>query len=249
MAGPEAQLGIPSEQTTAPRNRGASLLIPTVLLGVIWLNLNTGIDRSLADFYQILMIIGALGYLYALKVNPKFEQDLKQIRISSFVRAYVALSFFIISLFMIGTIMWFGSLDVAHAFPASWGNYLVTTLFIVAPVETLVFQFVAPKLISSALATKYTSRAQLYGGLIAQGSFGLFHFKACGGDIAAPFSGAVIASMMVAVVLGIVFYTIVVQFPTWGLGGAMGLHAGWNISVVLFQLTILGSVLGGMPVA
>jgi hypothetical protein len=243
-----APLEMPREQTTAPRNRGASLLIFTVLLGVLWLNLNTGIDKSLADFYTVLMIIGALGYLFVIKEDKKFEQALRSIKLASFIRAYVALSLFTVAAFMVGSIMWFGNLNTANAFAGSWANFLATTLFIIAPVETLVFQFVMPKIITVALATEDNRKTQIYGGLIAQVSFGLFHFKTYGGDIASPFSGTVIASMVVAIVLGVVFYWVVVQFPTWGLGGAMGLHAGWNISVVLFQLVILGSILGGMPV-
>ena len=248
MVGKGAPLEMPREQTTAPRNRGASLLIFTVLLGVLWLNLNAGIDKSLADFYTVLMIIGALGYLFVIKEDKKFEQALRNIKVASFIRAYVALSLFTIAAFMIGSIMWSGNLNTANAFAGSWANFLATTLFIIAPVETLVFQFIMPKIITIALASKDSKRTQIYGGLIAQVSFGLFHFRAYGGDIANPFAGTVATSMTIAVILGIVFYWVVVQSPTWGLGGAMGLHAGWNISVVLFQLTILGSILGGMPI-
>lgn len=233
------QPALPQEKPVSPR-KGAALLIPAVLMGMMWLGINsTTLDKSLVATYKDLLIVGAIGYLFLIVVvkSQSAVKDMERVKLfPHFFLGYTACAVIVFMVFVFGLLYFQGGLNAVTALPEVWAAFLLSTCLVIAPVETLTFQFIFPKLLSASLANKAHPKMQNAGGILSQVLFGVFHFNAYGGNA---------LSIIVAIVLGIVFYTLVVQFPSWGLGGAMGAHASYNIAIVAFGLTGAGSIFGG----
>lgn len=217
-------------------------------MGILWLNLGASeIPTSL--FYIILMIIGALAYLYAVKETPSLDKYLKDVNLSKSVIAVIGLSIFVVGLFLVGSFLFYGKLILNHMFSDVWLSYIITTVCIVAPVEGIVFQFVMPKIISTFLANKNLPKAQAFGGIIGQIQFGVFHLHKLTESTHGQVTVQTLLSMGTIILLGIILYTLVVYFPSWGLFGSWGVHIGWNVSVVLLpiMMAFIGSTGAGVP--
>jgi len=208
-----------------------------MLIGTLWVRLNTGIDPESVSLYFSLLVAGALALVIAAFVEPKFNAELARLKLLPFVTMF---SLGLVTIFLIFTtiqIMGTGGVDKPGMNQTTWANFIAFTVLIVAPVETIVFQFVIPKLTTLSLATV---RLQNLGGFLSQVTFGLFHWVAYSQTGQSPYT-----SMVIAMFLGMGFYAVVRSSNVWGLGAAMGLHAGWNISVKLMNATFLQSIIGG----
>jgi hypothetical protein len=217
--------------------RGYFLLVPWMLIGTLWVRLNTGVNPESVSVYFSLLVAGALSLVIAAFVEPKFNAELARLKLLPFVTMF---SLGLVTIFIVFTtiqMLGSGSLNHPGMNQTTWANFIAFTILIVAPVETLVFQFVIPKLTTLTLASV---RMQNFGGFLSQVTFGLFHWVAYseGGHPSAY-------SIVMAIFLGMGFYAVVRSSAVWGLGAAMGLHAGWNLSVMMFNATILQSVIGG----
>lgn len=213
--------------------RGYFLLIPWMAIGTIWLQLNTGLDQATVTFYFGLLMAGSVSLLTIGLVEPDMVNDLARLKLLPFILFFGIFMGGLFVAFGIGDYIFNGAITRSHFQSLQFLNFLGLTILVVAPVETLFFQYIAPKLMTMTLAP-YGLGA--LGAIFAQVTFGGFHFVAYGGDV---------LSMGMAVVLGTGFYAIRRASDEWGLGGAMGAHAGWNISVTLFRATVLGTFIGG----
>ncbi len=211
--------------------RGYFLLIPWMLIGTVWLRVNTGIDSATVDFYFSLLVAGSLALVIAAYAEPRFNRDLAGLKLLPFILMF---GIAMLSIFTVFALISFSGGDwTPPGFNESvFANYIMMTIFLVAPVETLVFQFVVPKLTTLMLAN---ANLHVMGGILSQVTFGLFHYVAYGGSFGA---------MGMAFMLGVGFYAVVKVSKQWGLGAAMGVHAGWNISVTLFNLSVFAGMLG-----
>ncbi len=231
------------ELTRDKRSRGIFLLVPWMLIGTLWLRLNTGLDQGVVDFYIALLQAGALALVLGMVFEPKFGRDLALLKLLPFVLLFLIL--FVGVFLTFGVISWAsnGEPVIVRTNGTEFANFLGLTILIVAPVETLVFQYVIPKLVTVSMrsmdeATPKGLRLSLFGGMLSQFTFGGFHYVAYNHDLGA---------MLMAVVLGIGFYALVRLSPRWGLGAAMGAHAGWNIGVSVFTVQAFQDViLGGL---
>ena len=216
--------------------RGYFLLIPWMAIGTIWIQANTGLDQATVTFYFGLLIAGSLSLLTIGFVEPKMVSDLTRLKLLPFILFFGIFMAGIFVVFGIGNYVTNGSITKGSANAFEFVNFLALTILIIAPVETLVFQYIAPKLWTMTLAPY--GMASL-GAIFAQFTFGGFHYFAYGGSA---------ISMALAVALGLGFYAIRRASDTWGLGGAMGAHAGWNISVTVFRAVMAGTIIGGWGV-
>jgi hypothetical protein len=214
--------------------RGYFLLVPWMLIGTLWVRLNTGIDPDVVDFYFSLLVAGSLCLVIAGWVEPKFNQELSRLKLLPFVLMF---SLGLIALFIVFSVIQIlgnGEFISPKYNSTTFANFMAMTILLVAPVETLVFQFIIPKLTTLQLAN---AGLQTMGGLLSQVTFGLFHFVAYDQNV---------WSMLMAILLGMGFYALVRTSKVWGLGAAMGVHAGWNISVTVFNVSIFSGILGGV---
>jgi len=228
-------------ETYAPRlyeevrpKKGYFLLVPWMLIGTLWVRLNTGIDPDTVDFYFSLLVAGSLCLVIAGLVEPKFNAELSRLKLLPFILMFTLAMVGIFIAFSFIQVLGEGELESTTSNPTMFANFVAMTILLVAPVETLVFQFVIPKLTTIQLAN---AGLHTIGGLLSQVTFGLFHYVAYSHSI---------TSMILAILLGMGFYAIVKSSKTWGLGAAMGAHAGWNISVSLFSVGVLPDILGGI---
>ncbi len=229
------------ELTSGRKQRGVFLLVPWMLIGTLWLRLNTGLDPSVVDFYIALLQAGALALVLGMVFEPKFGRDLTKLKLLPFILLFLLL--FVALFVTFATMSWAvdGKIVINKTNGTEFANFLGLTILIVAPVETLVFQYVIPKLVTLQLRSMDEStprgvRLSVYGGMLSQLTFGGFHYVAYGQSVNA---------MLMAVALGIGFYALVRLSPVWGLGAAMGAHAGWNIGVTVFHVQALQGVLFG----
>jgi hypothetical protein len=212
-----------------------------MLIGVLWLRLNTGLDQGVVDFYIALLQAGVLALVLGMLFEPKFGRDLTLLKPLYFVLLFLIL---LVGVFLAFAAISYGSngtVVVTRTNGTEFANFLGLTILVVAPVETLVFQYVIPKLVTLQLRSMDEStpkgfRLSVFGGMLSQFTFGGFHYVAYNHDL---------GSMLMAVVLGIGFYALVRASPKWGLGAAMGAHAGWNIGVSVFNVQVLQGVLMG----
>lgn len=232
-------------ETFAPRlyedirpRRGYFLLVPWMLIGTLWVRLNTGINPESVSLYFSLLVAGSLSLVIAALVEPRFNTELARLKLLPFVTMF-ALG--LVTVFLIFTaiqILGSGGITKPGNNQTEWANYIAYTILIVAPVETMVFQFIIPKLTTLSLATM---SMQNLGGFLSQVTFGLFHYVAYQQGGENPWG-----AMVIAIFLGMGFYAVVRSSMVWGLGAAMGLHAGWNISVSLYSMEFFQDILGGV---
>lgn len=218
--------------------RGYFLLVPWMLIATLWLRLNTGISQGLVDFYFSLLVAGSISLVLVGLFEPRFNAELTKLKLVPFLTMYAVAFVVVFLIFATYNVLTSGHVESFDYTEVVWANKIAYTIFIVAPIETLVFQFIIPKLTTITLATV---KAQTFGGFLSQVSFGLFHYAAYTHTTPNP-----AFAILSATVLGMVFYAIVRSSLVWGLGAAMGLHAGWNISVSLFPVRIFQDVLGGV---
>lgn len=229
------------ELTRGRKQRGVFLLVPWMLIGTLWLRLNTGLDPGVVDFYIALLQAGALALVLGMVFEPKFGRDLTSLKLLPFILLFLLLFVGMFIAFSAISYASNGDIMINKINGTEFANFLGLTILIVAPVETLVFQYVIPKLATLQLRSMDEStpkgfRLSVFGGMLSQLTFGGFHYVAYNHDVGA---------MLMAVVLGIGFYALVRLSPVWGLGAAMGAHAGWNVAVSVFNVQALQDVLFG----
>jgi hypothetical protein len=165
--------------------------------------------------------------------------DFKKIKPFFFVYAYILL--FVIVIGVIFVLVYANTGGRPNFLHTSWeivvyGSHdvagIIPTCVIIAPVETLMFQVCIPKMLNISLSG-VGAEGLSWG--ISQASFGLFHFSISHGDI---------LTMVSAMMMGIVFLTLVKLSPMWGIGACAGAHAGWNLVVSYLQLSSLTTILG-----
>jgi len=217
-----------------PSRRGYFLLVPWMLIGIVWLRVNTGLDPGTVDFYTALLEAGAISLVLITVFEPKLVSDLARLKTSFFILMFGVTLGIVLAFFIVLSYATEGELTFNKQNGAVLANFMGLTILVVAPVETLVFQYVIPKLATMQLAS---FRMELAGGVLSQFTFGGFHFVAYNHSFTA---------MLMAVLLGIGFYALVRFSPVWGLGAAMGAHAGWNIGVTLIPLSVAQGVLFGI---
>lgn len=227
MIAPERTENLLWENPTPSKRRGYFLLIPWLLIGAMWLRVNSGLDRDTVDLYYGLLTGGSISLIMMALWEPQLIDGLKKIKPSLFISFFAVCMAVVIAVFGIGNVISNQGLTITSMPTAEFANYLMFTIFLVAPIETLVFQFIIPKM---ATLTLRNLRFEVAAGVTSQLTFGGFHFATY-----TQSSGNPIAAMMSAVMLGIVFYIVVRLSDEWGLGAAMGLHAGYNISLVFFS--------------
>jgi len=223
------------------RRKGFFILVPWMLLGTVWLRVNTGLDPGTVDFYFSLLVAGAISLLIGMYYLPSFASELGSLKLLPFVLFFGVAMGLVFITFAGVSVLKTGALSSTHHNASEFANFLALTILIVAPVETLVFQFILPKLMTLTL---YPYGLAALGGVLAQVAFGGFHYVAYSHNL---------ISMGAAIILGVGFYTVVRSSDVWGLGAGMGLHAGWNISVTVIAVAIASGVwthisqaLGGM---
>jgi hypothetical protein len=220
-------------EDVAPK-KGYFFLVPWMLIGTLWVRLNTGIDPGVVDFYFSLLVAGSLCLVIAGFAEPRFNKELSRLKLLPFLEMFSIgmVAIFIAFMFMQA---FSGEISFKQYNPTVCSNFIAMTILLVAPVETLVFQYIIPKLTTMQLAS---AGLQTLGGLLSQVTFGMFHYVAYDHNV---------WSMVMAIFLGMGFYALVRTSKTWGLGAAMGVHAGWNIAVSVFNVSIIFSgALGGV---
>jgi hypothetical protein len=214
--------------------RGIVLLVPWMLFGTIWLGLSTTLPPTTVDFYFGLLVAGSLALIFVYIFDRSVADELSELKLFPFVLFFgIAMTGVFVG-FSVIRLLTTGTYEVNQYQPTQFANYLTLTILIVAPVETLVFQYVLPKMSSMALKG---AKLSLLGGIAAQGTFAGFHYAAYSQDV---------VSMGFAFMLGIGFYALVKMSPVWGLGAAIGAHAGWNISIALLNPDYYSGALGGL---
>lgn len=223
--------------------KGYVLLVPWMLIGVLWLRLNSGLDQSEVDFYFGLLVAGSMSLWFLDRADPRVYRDLAKLKLLPFVLFFGLLLLGVFVAFAGLTLLSTGKLTIYRSEPVLFGNFLAGTALIVAPIETLVFQYIVPKISTMSLKNADSTRRRdqvslgIFGGVLSQGTFAGFHYAV---------SGHSLGSMAVIFLLGMGFYSLVRMSPVWGLGAAMGAHSGWNIAIAVFTAAGAGQVLGGM---
>jgi hypothetical protein len=213
---------LPRLHEVEPR-KGFVLLVPWMMFGLVWLGMNQYIGQTTVTLYFSLLVAGTVSLVMIDRLDRTAMRELTELKLLPFVLFFglalagVFLAFAAIRLSTVGTLF------VNTYNPATFSNFLATTVLVVAPVETLVFQYVLPKV---STMTMKTANLAILGGIMAQLTFAGFHYFAYSYDW---------LSMGFVFVLGIGFYALVKLSPVWGLGAAMGAHSGWNIAVALMM--------------
>jgi hypothetical protein len=228
------------DDTIAPRlyedivpRRGYFLLIPWMLIGTVWLRVNTGIDPTVVDVYFGLLVAGAMALVITALIEPRVNRDLAKLKLLPFILMF---GLAMVAVYVMFALMAFSDphVQLPDFNETEYANYMAITILLVAPIETLVFQFIVPKLATVSLAS---SNLQSLGGILSQVTFAGFHYFTYEG------SGP---AMFVVFLLGIGFYAVVRSNKVWGLGAAMGLHAGWNLGVTTFNVSIFMDLWGSL---
>lgn len=231
-------IGLPKEINLTERlppkkSRGVFLLIPLLLAGLMWMQANTGLDKSVVQFYILLLLTASASLTWVVMVDPKTLDELRKIKPFFFTFAYILLFAFVIGfIFVLVYANTGGRPNFLHT---SWEialNFIGMQMIIVAPVETIMFQVVLPKTLTISLSGVHAEGLS-WG--VSQLAFGFFHWGVYGGDV---------GSLASAVMLGIVFLTLVKLSPVYGIGCAMGAHASVNICITFFQLSSIAGVVG-----
>jgi hypothetical protein len=68
-----AKIGAPWPYEEKTPSKGYFLLVPWLLIGTIWLGLNTGLDPQALTFYFQLLVAGSLAIVIGDKVWPKMN--------------------------------------------------------------------------------------------------------------------------------------------------------------------------------
>ncbi len=219
------------------------LLVPWMLFGTLWLRLNAGLDQATVEFYFSLLTAGALSLLFLAVMDPGIKRELAKLKLLPFVMYFGIFMAGVVVLFAVASLLSAGTIDAQQSESAIFATFLVTTILVVAPIETLVFQWILPKISTMSLKSvdvptkKRVLGLAVFGGVLSQLTFAGFHYLAYNHDL---------ASMGVAFVIGLGFYGLVKSSPVWGLGAAMGAHAGWNIAVSVLSVGSLGAIFGGI---
>jgi len=217
-------------ETPTPSRKGYFLLIPWMLLGAIWLRINTGLDRDTVEIYTFLLLASVVSLLVVLWFEPKMADEMKHWKFVPFVLMYGVMMAIIITAFAVGTIIQTGTLTVTKENPEIFGNNVMMTVLLVAPIETLAFQWILPK---SMYISLKVLRFESVSGILAQIPFALFHWSNPNYN---TIYGHNWTGLLAAFFLGVVFYIMVRISRVWGPGCTMGAHAGWNISILFFSV-------------
>lgn len=219
------------------------LLVPWMLFGTLWLRLNAGLDQAQVEYYFSLLTAGALSLLFMAVMDPGIKRELAKLKLLPFVMYFGIFMAGVVVLFAAIALLLAGTIDVIQSESAIFATFLITTILVVAPIETIVFQWILPKISTMSLRSvdvptkKRAIGLWILGGVFSQGSFAGFHYMATNHDL---------ASMGFVFMLGLGLYALVKTSPVWGLGAAMGAHAGWNIAVSIFDIGSLGAIFGGI---
>lgn len=217
--------GEPREASVRKSRRGTIILIPWLMSIPLWLMTNRMMDDRTVIVYLFMALTSAVSFFFLIHPTlgePRFADELGRIKTSSSIMFYCLFFMAMPLIFIGGSFVLNGAYTAGTVMPEIFVNKLISTMLVVAPVETFVFQWVYPKV--TAMLLSFDTRLEVNAGYLSQVIFGVFHFTAYGGDV---------FSMLIAVGLGCLFYTIVRASPAWGLLGAMGAHAGYNISIFL----------------
>lgn len=207
------------------------------------MKLNSGIDPAQVDFYFGLLIAGAISLFFLDRADPRIYRNLAKLKLLPFVIFFGILFLGVFVAFAGFELLSAGTLTINRSEPTLFANFLAGTILIVAPVETLVFQYIVPKISTMSLKSADSPRRRdqislgIFGGVLSQGTFAGFHYAV---------SGHSIGSMAVIFLLGLGFYALVRSSSVWGLGAAMGAHSGWNVAVAVLSAAGGSTVLGGM---
>lgn len=235
--------GFPRLHEEHTPRKGYVLLIPWMLMGALWLKLSTGLNQSDLTFYFSLLVAGAISLMFLIQNEPKVNDQLARLKLLPFVWAFGLAMAGVIAAVTAIRLLSAGSVTFNHFQLVEIVNFIAVTCLIIAPIETLVFQFIMPKITTMSLHSIDTSTKKgvfqfaMLGGVVSQFTFAGFHYAAYNHDL---------GSMGFAFALGLGFYTLVLASPEWGLGAAMGAHAGWNIIVGIFSGSLgqAGNALG-----
>lgn len=218
-----AHESLPRLHEVEPR-KGFVLLVPWMMFGLVWLGMNQYIGQTTVTLYFSLLVAGTVSLVMIDRLDRSAMRDLEAIKLLPLVMFYgialagVFIAFAAVRLSTVGTLTF-----NTYSNPAVFANFLATTALVVAPVETLVFQYILPKISTMTLKT---ANLALLGGITAQVTFAGFHYFAYSYDWLA---------MGFVFILGVGFYALVKLSPVWGLGAAMGAHCGWNIAIALMM--------------
>lgn len=216
-----AHESLPRLHEVEPR-KGFVLLVPWMMFGLVWLGMNQYIGQTTVSLYFSLLVAGTVSLVMIDRLDRSAMRELEEIKLLPFIIFFgIALA----GVFIAFAAVRLSTVEAFHfntySNPAVFANFLATTVLVVAPVETLVFQYILPKVSTMSLKT---ANLAILGGIAAQGTFAGFHYFAYSYDWMA---------MGFVFILGVGFYALVKLSPVWGLGAAMGAHSGWNIAVAL----------------
>jgi hypothetical protein len=232
-------IGLPKEITLGEpkppkKSRGMFLLIPLLLAALLFFQANTGMDKNVIIFYILLLLTASASLQWVMDFDdPKTLNELRKIKPFFFAFAYMLL--FVLVIGVVFVLVYANTGGKPNFLRTSWElglNYIGMQCIVVAPVETIFFQYVLPKTLNLSLSG--VGAEGLSWGM-SQVTFGLFHSSVYGWSLTA---------MLSAVMLGIIFLTLVKLSPVWGLGSAMGTHASLNVCITFFQLSSVVTIAG-----
>lgn len=156
--------------------------------------------------------------IYLLSITFVFTQTGARNPLIGISVAEFVVTFVIFLAFAVATIKFIVPVEPTPAvLTAASVGVILTHALVVAIGEELIFRYGFPSLLPFL--------RPMVAQTISAVAFGFFHWQAYGGNL---------GSVTVAILMGLVFGAITVLYPRRGLIGVMGVHAGYNLTVLGF---------------